>query len=105
MTPFEAIRFVGTPIALIAFIVAVGAYVYRSSLLSRRKLLEAAPPDDRARLLEATIRDFSQIQTENLTRDQRYQLALRLIEERAARFRTMALVGVVLSAFLAASGT
>lgn len=101
MTPFEAIQYVGTPIALVAFLVATGAYIYRARLVSRRKLIETAPEAERARLLDATIRDFTTVPTETLSREQRYQLALKLIEERAARFRTMALVGVFVAVILA----
>lgn len=101
MTPFEAIQYVGTPIALVAFIVATGAYLYRARLVSRRELIETAPETERARLLDATIRDFTTVPTETLTREQRYQLALRLIEERAAKFRTTALVGVLVAVILA----
>lgn len=103
MTPFDAIRFVGTPIALVAFIVAVAAYAYRASLVGRRKLIETAPAEDRARLLDATIRDFTTVPTDTLTREQRYLLALRLIEERAGRFRTTAVVGVLVAVILAAA--
>lgn len=103
MTPFEAIQYVGTPMALIAFIVAVVAYVHRSSLEGRRKLMELAPPEDRGRLLEAAIRDFTTVSTETLSREQRYQLALRLIEERAAKSRTTAVVAVLIALILAGS--
>lgn len=101
MSPFEAIQYVGTPIALVAFIVALGAYVYRARLVERRKLIETAPEGERARLLDAAIRDFTTVNTENLTREQRYQLALRLIEVRAARFRTTALLGGAAAVLLA----
>lgn len=101
MTPFQAIQYVGTPIALVAFIVAVAAYVYRSRLVERRKLIETAPEADRGRLLDATIRDFTTVNTETLTREQRYSLALRLIEERAARFRLAAYAGVVTAVIVA----
>jgi hypothetical protein len=101
MTPFQAIQYVGTPIALVAFIVALAAYVYRSRLVERRRLIEAAPESDRGRLLDATIRDFTTVNTETLTREQRYTLALRLIEERAARFRLTAYAGVFTAVILA----
>lgn len=100
MTPLQAVQYVGTPIALVAFIVAVAAYAYRARLVERRKLIEAAPEADRAKLLDATIRDFTTVNTETLTREQRYQLALRLIEERTHRFRTLAVVGVVVAVLL-----
>lgn len=101
MNPFEAIQYVGTPIALIAFIVAIVAYAYRARLVERRKLIEAAPERERGRLLDATIRDFTTVNTETLTREQRYTLALRLIEERAARFRMTAFASIAAAVILA----
>lgn len=93
--PFEAIQYVGTPLTLVAFVVAVLAWVYRSRLAERRKLIETAPAEDRAAMMEAAIRDFSTIPLENLTKDQRYQLAIKLIDERRDRFRVTAIAAAV----------
>ncbi len=101
MGAFEAIPSVGTPLALAAFVVAVVAGVYRAKLAERRKLIETAPEDKRADLLESAIRDFSTVPVENLTKEQRYQLAVRLIQERASRFRITAVVSVVVAVILA----
>jgi hypothetical protein len=101
MSPFQAIQYVGTPIALVAFAIAVAAYAYRSRLVERRRLIEAAPEGERGRLLDATIRDFTTVNTETLTREQRYTLALRLIDERAARFRMTTYAAVATAALLA----
>ena len=68
---FEAIQYVGTPIALVAFIVAAAAYVYRGRLEERRKLIESAPEQERARVMESTLRDFSTVPTDTLTKEQR----------------------------------
>lgn len=101
MGPFEAIGSVGTPLALAAFVVAVAAWVYRGRLAERRRLIESAPEDKRADLLIATIRDFSTVPVENLTKEQRYQLAVQLIQERASRFRIAAVVSVIVAVLLA----
>lgn len=98
---FEAIQYVGTPIALVAFIVAVVAYAYRARLDSRRKLIETAPESERGRVLEAALRDFTTVPTDTLTREQRYNLAVQLIEERRAKFRSLTLVSVIVAALLA----
>jgi len=99
---FEAIQYVGTPIALVAFIVAVVAYAYRGRLEERRKLIETAPEQDRGRVLEAALRDFTTIPTDNLTREQRYDLALKLIEERRAKFKMMTFASLAIALLLAA---
>ena len=95
--PFEAIQYVGTPLTLLAFVVAVAAWVYRSRLAERRKLIETAPSEERGKLMIAAIRDFSTVPLENLTREQRFQLALKLIDERQARFRVTAVVALVVA--------
>jgi hypothetical protein len=102
MPLFDAIQYVGTPIALVAFIVAVAAYVYRGRLEARRKLIEAAPEQDRGRLLEATLRDFTTVPTDNLSREQRHDLAVRLIDERSAKFKMMMTVAVIIAVLLTA---
>jgi hypothetical protein len=98
---FETIQYVGTPIALVAFIVAVVAYAYRGRLEERRKLIEAAPEQERGQLLEKTLRDFTTVPTDTLSREQRYNLAVKLIEERAAKFRLMTLGSVIVAVILA----
>jgi hypothetical protein len=102
MSLFETIQYVGTPIALVAFIIAVVAYTYRGRLEERRKLIEAAPEQERGRLLEATLRDFTTVPTDTLSREQRHDLAVRLIDERAAKFKLMTLVSIIVAFLLAA---
>ncbi|HEX6560313.1 MAG TPA: hypothetical protein VF021_12645, partial [Longimicrobiales bacterium] len=97
MNPFEAIQYVGTPIALVAFVAALGAWVYRGRLAERRKLIESAPEAERGRLLDSTIRDFTTVPTDTLTREQRYNLANKLIDERATKFRLMMIVSIIVA--------
>lgn len=101
MPLFDAIQYIGTPIALVAFIIAVVAYAYRGRLEERRKLIEVAPEQERGRLLEAALRDFTTVPTDTLTREQRYSLATQLIDERAAKFRLMMVLSVIVSVLLA----
>ena len=98
--PFEAIQYVGTPLTLVAFVVAVVAWVYRARLAERRKLIETAPSEQRGDLMVAAIRDFSTVPLENLTREQRYQLAIKLIDERRDRFRAAAVAAAVVAVAL-----
>jgi hypothetical protein len=102
VNPFEAIQYVGTPIALVAFVAAVVAWVFRARLAERRKLIESAPEAERGRLLEATIRDFTTVPTDTLTREQRYNLAVKLIDERAAKFKMMTNASIVVALIFAA---
>ena len=101
MGPFGAIELVSSGLTLTAFVVAVIAYVYRHKLKERKELIETAPEEERTQALVATIRDFATVPTEDLTKEQRYLLALRLIEERLARFRTLAVLSVAFALILA----
>jgi hypothetical protein len=99
---FEAVRYVGTPLTLVAFVVATVAYVLRARLAEQRKMVEAASSESRVEMVDRLFRDFGQVPTADLTRDQRYRLALRLIGERQARFRAM-LIGSLGAAVLLAA--
>lgn len=92
---FEVAQQVAEPLALVAFVCALAAYAYRYWLVERRKLIESAPEKERARVLEHTIRGFSTVPLDNLTRQQRVDLATKLIEER--KFRVQLLSGSALA--------
>jgi hypothetical protein len=100
MNLFEAAKNIGTGLGLVAFIVATVAYVYRSRLAQRKALIESAPAEERSRLLEVVLRDFSVVPVESLSKEQRYQLVIKLIDERRERFHIAALVAVGLAVLL-----
>jgi hypothetical protein len=97
VSPFEAIQYVGTPIALVAFVAALIAWSYRARLAERRKSIESAPEAERAKLLDSALRDFSTVPTDTLTREQRYNLANKLIDERAHKFKLLMIVSVIIA--------
>jgi hypothetical protein len=100
---FEAVQYVATPLAALAFVIAVAAYAYRGSVAARANSIRSAPETDRARLVEATLRDFAAVDTSDLSRKQKYDLVLQLIEERKNKFKHVAnklLAGAVLVAIL-----
>jgi hypothetical protein len=92
---FEVAERIAEPLALVAFVCALAAYGYRYWLAERRKLIETAPEEERARVLEHTIRGFSTVSLDNLTRQQRVDLATKLIEER--KFKMQWLSGAALA--------
>lgn len=100
---WETIKFVGSGITLAAFIVAVGAWIYRAKILERERTIRLAPENDRRELIEHTL-EFFNVDTSGLSEKAQYNLALRQIKERAARFKIAAVV-VVIIAFLAAGVT
>ena len=90
----------GSGITLAAFLAAVAVWAYRTKILERERTIRSAPEGVQRALVERTL-EFFQIDTTTLTREQKYNLALRQIHARARRFTITAIV-VVTIAFLAA---
>ncbi|WP_295388976.1 hypothetical protein [uncultured Thiodictyon sp.] len=97
---WEAIQYVTTGLTFVAFLVTVIAWAYKSKSEERERLIQAASEDKRADLVRSTL-EFFDVDTTGLTKEQKYQLALAQIHERARRFRTMAIVVCVLALILA----
>jgi hypothetical protein len=89
--PWDAIKYVGSGLTLVAFIVAVIAWVLKSKSEERAKLIDLAKEDERADLVRNAL-EFFQVDTAGLTKAQQYQLALEQIRGRAQRFKILALV-------------
>ncbi|MFL6207580.1 MAG: hypothetical protein ACJ74W_01945 [Pyrinomonadaceae bacterium] len=98
--PWNAIAYVSSGITLVAFIVAVAAWVYRTKALRQERTIRLAPKSKRAALVESAL-EFFNIDTNTLTREQKYDLALKQIHERAKRFRITASIVVVVVCFAA----
>jgi hypothetical protein len=97
---WRVIQFVTTPITLIAFVIAVSAWLYRIKISSARKLVETANPKDRAELVLATLETYH-IRNDNLTPDQKFDLMKKVIQVRANQSRLIALVAVVVAVLTA----
>jgi hypothetical protein len=98
---WDAIAYVSGGFTLAAFIVAVAAWVYKITIDKQLQQIIHAPEKDRARLIEST-HEFFRVNTEKLSREQKYTVVIRQIEEKANRFKTVARV-VVIIAILAAA--
>ena len=85
-TVWDAIKYVGSGLALVAFLAAVLASIAQSKIEQKRKLIETAPEEDRAQLVSDAL-EFFHVDTKNLTREQRFQLALVQVDARLRRFR------------------
>ena len=55
---FDSIKYVTSGITLIAFIAATIAWAYRAHLKTQKQTIELAKADDRAVLVERTLRVF-----------------------------------------------
>ena len=100
-SPLEWIGSVGTPIALVAFVIGVAAYAYRLQLDHRRGLVESASDKERGELVRSLLEGFPHIATEDLSEPTRRALVERIIRERAAKFRLIANVSVIFAVILA----
>jgi hypothetical protein len=98
---WEAITYVTSGVTLAAFLAASAAWVYRNKLLQQERLIRTALESDRAALVSRAL-EFFAINTEKLTREQQFELALKQIHARASRFRITAIV-VTIIALLAVS--
>ncbi len=97
---WEAIQYVTTGLTLVAFLVTVIAWAFKSKSEERERLIKAASEDKRADLVRSAL-EFFEVDTTGLTKEQKYDLALAQIHARAQRFRTTALVVCVLAVILA----
>src|SRR5713101_5416592 len=103
MWMWEAIKYVGSGLTLVAFAIAVTAAVYRWRLRREERLIKTAPEDQRGELVRNAL-EFFEVHTPNLTKDQQYKIALEQIQQRARRFTISAIVIIVIS-LIAASIT
>lgn len=97
---WEKIQYVTTGLTLIAFLVSVIAWTYKSKSEERERLIKTAPDDKRGDLVQSAL-EFFNINTSGLTKADQYKLALVQIHARAQRFRITAIVVCILAVILA----
>jgi hypothetical protein len=100
---WDVVTKISSGLALVAFCVAVAAWIYRTQILKQIWQIREAPENDRAKLIEDTL-EFFRIDTERLSRQQKYDLAIKQIEARASRFKTVAGIVVIISILTAVIG-
>jgi hypothetical protein len=79
---WQTIGYVSSGLTLVAFIVAAGVWTYRKVPLQKQWLIRQAPEQDRARLVENTL-EFFNVDTSGLTKQEKYQIVMKQINERA----------------------
>jgi hypothetical protein len=97
---WEAIQYVSTGLTLVAFLAAVGAWVYKARVDAREKLIATANADQRTELVARTLEYFD-VDTSGLTKDQKYDLALTQIHARSQRYQQTAVVVCFIALVLA----
>jgi len=98
---WEAIQYVSSGLALVAFIVAAAAWIFKRNSEQTLRMVETAEEGDRANLVRSAL-EVVDVDTARLTNRQQYELAIELIRARAERFRITALVVCILAMILAA---
>jgi hypothetical protein len=93
---WEAIGYVSSGVSLVAFVVAVAAWLYKSQSESKERLIQQAAEADRAELVKHTL-EFFHVETKGLTKQQQAEVALEQIRARTERFRIVAIVVCFLS--------
>jgi len=92
---WEAIPWVTSGFTLAAFFAAVAAWVIRLKILEKEKLLRTAPEEQRGALVASAL-EFFHVDTQSLTKQQQFEIALQQIRARGQRFTlTTILIGVI----------
>lgn len=102
---WNAISYVTSGLALVAFLAAVTAWSYRSKTQERERLIRSAKESDRGELVRNAL-EFFNIDAAGLTKEQQFKLALEQIQARGRRFMIsatvvcfLAVVAVVIAAY------
>ena len=99
---WETIQYVGSPIALVAFGIAAFATVYRFKLRQQVALLERLPEYERASFISRSLESY-QMEHDNLTRKQKFDLVHTVLEHRIRRLKIAAIASVVIIVIVAVS--
>lgn len=94
--PWQAITYVSSGFTLVAFIVATAAWVLKNKSDEKRNLIESAPDINKSELVDKAL-DLVHVNTDGLSQEKRYNLAMELIKRRAERFRIVAIVVCILA--------
>lgn len=96
---WQAISYVTTGLTLAAFVAALIAWVIRQRMTRERDLIEKAPDEDRADLVLAAL-EFFQVDTADMSKQQKFDIAMTQISNRAQRFTKICLVVVIFGIIL-----
>lgn len=94
----SALPYVSSGLTLAAFVVGVVAWIYKSKIEEREKLIRSAKQDDRAKLVQDAL-EFFHIETGDLTKEQKYNLAIEQIKNKAQRFSSSLIFAALVCSF------
>ncbi len=88
---WEVIAYVSSGFTLAAFVTAVAAWIVKGKSEEKEKLISLAKNELQAKLVQDAL-EFFHIETGDLTKDQKFKVAMEQIRARANRFKTIALL-------------
>ncbi len=97
---WESIQYVTSGLTLAAFIAAAIAWVSKSKIEERERLINSADSDKRADLVKSAL-EFFDVDIAGLTKDDRYKVVIAQIHARSRRNGTVAIVVCFLALLLA----
>lgn len=102
MDIFTTIQYVGTPVALIAFIVATVAWSFKVKWKAKADLLEKLSPEDRETFLSKELETYQiDAAQKGVTGKDKVELMRLVILQRLARLKVLALTALVVAIVLA----
>jgi hypothetical protein len=99
-----AIKYVGTGLSLVAFVVAAILFAYRARLKHRAEIIKSASGKERLEAI-ATTAEFFRVDVSGLSRAQQQDIVLTQINSRARRDLLLAVVTLIVAALLAIVAT
>ena len=104
MSELDAVRYIGTPIALAAFAVAIGARLYSRHLRNKIERIRQLPEADRLRFAEKELETYSiPPENDNLTSDQKFSLMQIVVTQRGTRLRLLFRFSIAIALIVAAT--
>lgn len=95
------VPYISSGLGLAAFIITAAVWIYKHNVEERGNLIKTARPEDRAQLVQDAL-EFLHIETADLTKEQKYHIALEQIKNRSNRFR-LGLIFATIVAILAST--
>jgi len=106
MSEFEIIKYIGSPITLLAFIIVIIARAYSNRLKNKLEMFKSIPENERAAILDKEMESYHITpENDNLTKEQKFKLINTLILQRLQTLKFLyitivILVILILSAFI-----
>lgn len=97
---FESLPLVTTPLSLVAFLAAAVVVMHARTTGRAEKLIRSSPLKDRSTLVEGAL-EILDVRTKDLTREQRFELALELLAQRRHRNFLVFWLSILFATFFA----